>query len=86
MSRAAVEYHVAGRADDIRYAEVGACYQLIATFKCQLIVCFVQAERLADILVAMLPDIVIVKHSVHPDDWPEFVRTIKARIGYAHLS
>lgn len=32
---------------------------------------FAEAERLCDILCAMLPSCVVVKLPVHPDDWEE---------------
>ena len=54
---------IAGRADDVGYAE---------------------AERLGEILEAMVPVATVVKLRIHPEDWEQKRRNIGEVLGYVY--
>lgn len=80
------EYHIAGRADDTRFAEVraapvrrpacrGGAHRHAQPPRST------QAARLGDVVTAALPDAKIVHHCVHPADWESFSRRLGATLG-----
>ena len=48
-------------------------------------VAYAEAERVCDLLVAMLPDCTVVKHRKHPSEWPAFAKRLQEVLGCVRL-